>query len=1401
MNPASDDSTKDRRLEEILHAYLQAVDAGQPVDRDALLQQHPDLASELAAFFADQDEVARLARGMADPAALTSAAAESSVPATGMQIRYFGDYELLEEIARGGMGVVFKARQISLERVVALKMILAGQLASPQDVQRFQTEAQAAANLDHPHIVPIYEVGQHEGQHYFSMKLIEGGGRLEQCHGDVRAAARLVATVARTVHYAHQRGILHRDLKPANILLDANGEPHVTDFGLAKRVASPGCQPGEHHLTQSGAIVGTPGYMAPEQARADKGLSTAVDVWGLGAVLYELLTGRPPFRAETPLDTILQVLEREPVPPSRLEPGVDRDLETICLKCLEKDPGKRYGSAEALAEELDRWLRGEPILARPVGRTEWVWRWCRRNPVLAGLTGAVLALLVALAIGSTVAAIQIAGARDDARRAQRGEAEERRRAEGHADDAKKRLARQYVSNASRALDAGDHYGALPWLVAALRQDEGNPERARMQRLRIGMVLQECPKLAQLWFPPGEVIDLSWVGDHLRVVTAEGETARVWDALTEQPVSPLLKLDCPVRSAGFRADGKRVVLAGAKADGKNNGLAVWDLASGKKVCTLEGTDTPGWYHGSQGTFTPDGTRILVQRHVLAHPLRFIGDAGIWDAETGKRLTPQHEFQGTNDGWLGGARGGSARLSKDGHRVVSLSSTGVQVWDAHTGKNISPADSPLGKGETLQDTVEAALHADFSPDGTRLAVGYASHDPSLPGEVRIWNIATGKPEPPRLRTPTGVVHVAFSPNGLLVHVLAANSTRWVWDMMDVDSGRLAVDPTRPEQPASLPWLGPDGIHTAVPHQRHVVVWNLATNRAATPLLRHEGPVEYAAFDREGCRLATAGRGLPVRVFDFGGALPTFPGREFTLLPRDDKRPSCEGFSPDGKRAVLRVWPEASQLWDLEAEKPLGPAQHFQGQDYSRDWSAERPLLLKTLHRRDHQTEFRLGNLATGKRTRILVADGAGKDKPGADSSPDGRWLLTLGGRPGIQIRDTDTGKAMTTLATTANLFEYSPDSRVLVGVEPDGKAHAWELPDGRPLWTATVVGKHPPTLEFTRDGRYLLVSSSVDGQAQGRLQILDARTGTGLFEPILLPSRVVQHRFSPDGKKLFTLAADNRCRLWNTGTGEPLGPEWKQASVSWPVFSDDGTRVLLVDNETMHARLWDPLRGRPEGPPVPGWNDWWLSPDARMVFSTYHPILVLGRSASIPGGQIRSHVVEAETGLPLTPVLGDIPVNNFLFSADGKRLLFRMDHVVHRRELITEERSSTDLENLAMVLSRHRIDESEGFVVVDRPTLEKAWREHKARHLPRDTAYTTRERHEWHVQAARDCLEGQLWDGTIHRDLQAWADARLHLDVALRQKPDSGLLHYLRARAWERVGYPARALTDLDKAIAL
>lgn len=273
-------------------------------------------------------------------------------------VETIGDYDVESEIARGGMGVVYKARHKTLNRTVALKMILSGQFASAADVRRFHQEAEAAANLDHSGIVPIYDIGEHEGQHYFSMKFIEGGSlaeRLPALRVDRKQTVQLIAKIARAMHHAHQRGILHRDLKPANILLDEAGNPLVSDLGLAKQIKS------ESDLTHTGAVVGTPAYMPPEQAAAKKEITTAADIYSLGAILYEALTGQPPHKGESPVVTMMQVLNDEIIRPRQLDRSVDRVLELICLKCLEKDPNDRYTSAAALAEDLESWAAGKPV--------------------------------------------------------------------------------------------------------------------------------------------------------------------------------------------------------------------------------------------------------------------------------------------------------------------------------------------------------------------------------------------------------------------------------------------------------------------------------------------------------------------------------------------------------------------------------------------------------------------------------------------------------------------------------------------------------------------------------------------------------------------------------------------------------------------------------------------------------------------------------------------------------------------------------------------------------------------------------------------------------------------------------------------------------------------------------
>jgi WD40 repeat protein len=398
---------RESRLSEVIAEYLLAMDAGNAPPPGDVLARHPDLRAKLEVFFAGHRELSHLS-------SLGPAYNEPRGPDRDHPV--FGGHELIEEIARGGMGVVYRAREVALGRTVALKVILAGTLATRKEVDRFLTEARAAASLDHPNIVPIYSVAESNGRHFYTMKLLEGGdlarnrGRFLGKH---RAIAQLIEAVARAVHHAHLRGVLHRDLKPANILLDPEGMPHVTDFGLSKRLDA------DQGLTRTGEILGTPNFVAPEQVGAGAGrISAATDIYSLGAILYDLLADRPPFRESDPLATLRAVIEKEPAPPRHFDPGVPRDLETICLKCLEKEPHRRYATADELARDLDRYLAGLPVFARRSTWLERTWSRARRKPLVAGLAASVALLTLVVAMGSLAFSFRLGARLHDSLRAQ-----------------------------------------------------------------------------------------------------------------------------------------------------------------------------------------------------------------------------------------------------------------------------------------------------------------------------------------------------------------------------------------------------------------------------------------------------------------------------------------------------------------------------------------------------------------------------------------------------------------------------------------------------------------------------------------------------------------------------------------------------------------------------------------------------------------------------------------------------------------------------------------------------------------------------------------------------------------------------------------------------------------------
>ncbi len=551
----------------------------------------------------------------------------SDADAAAVETPAVAGYEILGELGRGGMGVVYKARQTVLNRLVALKMILAGAHAAAKDLERFRQEAEAVARLRHPNIVQIYDIGDSEGRPYFVLEYVEQGSLAQRLHGDpqpLEPTVRLIETLARAIHFAHQHRLVHRDLKPANILLSTKDEgrsakeegqpsfsyfvlgasylPKITDFGLAKRLDE------ESAGSHTGEVLGTPSYMAPEQADSKaRGVGPATDVYALGAILYEMLTGRPPFRGVTPLDTMLQVLYEEPIRPSRLRPKLPRDLETICLKCLEKTPSRRYVSAAALADDLRRFRRGDPIAARPVGALERGWKWARRRPLSAALMAGIF--LVTL--------LGFAGVTHQWRVAiwERNQKEEQRL------QARNALYHSLIAQSQLQYRVNNLPGALGSLKECKQKDDLHDRRGWEWYYLHALYAPELLTLTHSQASSDGAVAFRPGGD--MIASVAGPQFCLWDAVNGDVLHERI-LSGSYHRLAFRPDGERLVLGGA--DGS---VRVWDARTCRELLhrALHETRITGL------AFSPDGRTVASATIAAPDQRSKQGEVKLWDAESG------------------------------------------------------------------------------------------------------------------------------------------------------------------------------------------------------------------------------------------------------------------------------------------------------------------------------------------------------------------------------------------------------------------------------------------------------------------------------------------------------------------------------------------------------------------------------------------------------------------------------------------------------------------------------------------------------------------------------------------------------------------------------------------------
>ena len=1042
----------------------------------------------------------------------------------------FAGYELLSEVARGGMGVVYRAKQTRLDRVVALKMILAGRLASDADIQRFYTEAEAAAKLQHPNIVRILDIGEQDGQHYFTMDFIEGRDLAvvaRQVGLTTTMAADYVRVTAEAIHYAHEQGILHRDIKPANILIDEDNQPQVTDFGLAKKIGT------DSELTGTGQIVGTPAYMPPEQASGDSlDLCRQSDVYSLGAILYELLTGRPPFVGDTPLDTLMQVLSDPPVSPKTLNPNVSRDLETICLKCLQKDPKRRYATAQQLAEELSRVLTGKPILARPISTMERVANWCKRRPAVATL-GALLGLLVTvLSISGPIVAYNQSNALKKAHLVEQLNNSALQRASDTAQSmavAESQQRRLLYANdmllASQFWDGADVSGMLRRLEQHTPKMAGEDLRGFEWYYLAGLPNRDSVPLEH----PFPVNAVAVAPNRNVAAVASAFEVHVWDLHTLQLLR-VLDAGQIVTSVVFSPDGEQVAIGT-----RDHRIVIWNAQDGQQSRTISGhTEVV-----SSVAFSPDGSYLASGS--------WDDTVRVWNTATGTLLKLLSGHEGDVN---------RVRFSRDGRFLFSCSSDRtVRIWSLsslRTGNEL--------RWKALPQHPNVVFDFALSPDGSRLAT--SCHD----GKLRVYSVVGGKLLAEREGSSKVLSEISFSPKGDEIAAGCFDNRIYVWEtetyhlkaaltahtapvrtVAYTAAGRLLsgcyrttvrywhADAT--EQPHVRP--GHSGVVTAVSHHprqsliasadddgriqlqsadssRRVEIFHesmavtdidfstdgqyLAATTAGGELVAWDVAPAVALLDMAGTAEATRtldpgtvapllrrrldARSLNSLSFSHDGRIAVggehgimvfdIDTQKMTFQQRDsDARIATVAFAPHGRHLAWCSWNGALTVWDLDQEKEL--------------FQFKRPVS-EALETRD------VGVMAPTTRG------------------------------------ESDIWTAIPPLSTS-----YSPNGKTLAVLFLEGTLNIVDAEKGIELGTVKGQGTLSPSLAFSPDGRSLLSSGTSE------LQITDV-AGTNVRARLKgPPGGFTCTTFSPDGELLVGGGRDGALYFFRAASIKDLPDE--------------------------------------------------------------------------------------------------------------------------------------------------------------------------------------------------------------------------------------------------------------------